>query len=339
MRSVIIRRPSVPRGSRLDPTLLLSLGAIVVGFVLLIWGADRFIAGAAALAQDLGVPKLLVGLTVVGLGTSAPEMFVAGVAALQDKPGLAIGNAIGSNVTNIALILGVTALVAPLVVQNSVLKRELPVLSLVCVGATVLMADGDLTRVDGGVLAVGLLGTLVWMARMARSGTSTALDDEMALDVPEQAPIGRAVLWTVVGLIALPLSSQILVWGAVNLANAFGLSDLVIGLTIVALGTSLPELAASVAGALKGEPEIALGNVLGSNMFNLLVVLAMPALIAPGAVEAAVLTRDLPVMLGLTAVLYLMCVGWRGPGRVTRLEGSLLLLAFVGYTSILLIAG
>lgn len=337
--SVIIRRPPALRGPRLDPTLLLSIGAIIVGFVLLIWGADRFIAGAAALAQDLGVPKLLVGLTVVGLGTSAPEMFVAGVAALQDKPGLAIGNAIGSNITNIALILGITALVTPLLVQNSVLKRELPVLSLVCVGAALLMSDGMLTRTDGLVLAVALVVVLIWMARMARAGATTAMDDELTLDVPEQAPIGRAVLWTIVGLIALPVSSQILVWGAVNIANTFGISDLVIGLTIVALGTSLPELAASVAGALKGEPEIALGNVLGSNMFNLLVVLAMPALIAPGAVEPAVLSRDLPVMLGLTALLYLMCVGWRGAGRITRLEGGLLLVGFVGYTTILLISG
>ena len=203
----------------MDPTLLLSVGAIVVGFVLLIWGADRFIAGAAALAQDLGVPKLLVGLTVVGLGTSAPEMFVAGVAALQDKPGLAIGNAIGSNITNIALILGITALVAPLVVHNSVLKRELPVLSAVCVGATLLMSDGHLTRLDGAALGVALVAVLVWMARMARAGAATALDDELTLDVPEQAPMSRAVLWTLVGLVALPLSSQMLVWGAVNIAN------------------------------------------------------------------------------------------------------------------------
>jgi len=319
--------------------LLLSVLAIAVGFVLLIWGADRFIAGAAALAQDLGVPKLLVGLTVVGLGTSAPEMFVAAVAALQGKSGLAIGNAIGSNVTNIALILGVTALVTPLVVNSSVLKRELPVLSVVCIGAFVLMWDRQLDRADGVVLLVALIAVLVWMARMAKVGAPLAAGDDLAVDVPEQAPMGRAILWTVVGLIVLPLSSQLLVWGAVNVANTFGISDLVIGLTIVALGTSLPELAASVAGALKGEPEIALGNVLGSNLFNLLVVLAMPAWLSPGLVDAAVLTRDMPVMLALTALMFLMCAGWRGRGQITRIEGSLLLVAFVGYETLLLISG
>jgi len=323
----------------LDPTLLLSVGAIAIGFVLLIWGADRFIAGAAALAQDLGVPKLLVGLTVVGLGTSAPEMFVAAVASLQGKTGLAIGNAIGSNITNIALILGVTTLVMPLVIQSSVLKRELPVVSVVCVAAVLLMADGHLGRFDGTVLVVGLVAVLIWMARMAKAGVPASGGDELALDVPEKAPMGRALFWTLVGLVLLPLSSQLLVWGAVNLANAFGISELVIGLTIVALGTSLPELAASVAGALKGEPEIALGNVLGSNIFNLLVVLAMPALLHPGAVEPAVLTRDGPVMLALTGLLYLMCIGWRGRGQITRIEGGMLLAAFAGYEALLLIAG
>lgn len=318
---------------------MLSAAAIAVGFVLLIWGADRFIVGAAALAQDLGVPKLLVGLTVVGLGTSAPEMFVAAVAAFQGKPGLAVGNAIGSNITNIALILGVTALVAPLAVQSGVLRRELPVLLLVCLGSMLLMMDGRLEIIDGVCLLAGLVAVLIWMARMARSGIDPALGDNPAVDVPEAMPLGRAVMWTLVGLVVLPLSSQCLVWGAVNIADAFGVSDLVIGLTIVAIGTSLPELAASLAGALKGEPEIALGNVLGSNMFNLLVVLTMPALIHPGVLPPEVLTRDLPVMLGLTVVLYVMCVGWRGVGRINRVEGGLLVTAFLGYQVLLFTTG
>lgn len=313
--------------------MLLSLAAIVVGFILLIWGADRFIAGAAALAQDLGVPKLLVGLTVVGLGTSAPEMFVAAVASFQGKPGLAVGNAIGSNITNIALILGVTALVTPLAVQSGILRREMPVLLLVCLGSLAVMLDGVLSVVDGLFLVAGLIAVLIWMAHMARSGVDPALGDNPAVDVPEGMPLGRAIMWTVVGLIVLPASSQCLVWGAVNIANAFGVSELVIGLTIVALGTSLPELAASLAGALKGEPEIALGNVLGSNMFNLLVVLTMPALIHPAALPADVLLRDMPVMLALTVVLYVMCMGWRGrgTGRINRIEGGLLVAAFVVY--------
>ena len=319
--------------------MLTSIGAILIGFILLIWAADRFIAGAAALAGALGVPKLLVGLLLVGLGTSAPEMFVAAVAALQDKPGLAIGNAVGSNITNIMLILGATAVISPMLIQQGIARREMPILIGVTVFASALCYNGVLSRLDGLLLVLGLAAVLLWLARatMNDPGHAPALASDMDDAPAMRTPVASA--WVVAGLVLLPLSSQMLVWGAVNVAQAIGVSDLVIGLTIVAIGTSLPALAASAVSALKGESEIAIGNVFGSNIFNLLGVLAMPALISPGLVPADALRRDFPIMLAATGLLFVIVWLRAGGKPFARIEGVLLLLGFVAYEYLLFVHG
>ena len=316
----------------------MELLAVAGGFVLLTWSADRFVAGASALAYNLNIAPLIIGLTIVSLGTSAPEILVSAVASLQGNSGLAIGNALGSNITNIALILGVTALIFPLNVHSSIVRRELPVLLGIMLLALLLLLDGTLGRLDGMLLLTGMVLMIIWMARVGIKDKSShdSMTEEFDTEIPTDMSMAKAGVWTLVGALCLLASSKILVWGAVSIAQAIGVSDLVIGLTIVALGTSLPELAASVMSALKNEHDIAIGNVIGSNMFNLLAVLGLPGLLNPGPVDAAVLTRDYPVMIGLTLALFAMAYGFRGrPGRLNRIEGALLLTAFVAYQTLL----
>ena len=311
--------------------------AIVGGFVLLAWSADRFVVGASAMAYNLKVSPLVIGLTIVGLGTSAPEMLVSALASWQGNSGLAVGNALGSNIINTGLILGFTAMVIPLNVHSSILRRELPVLLLVMVVALLLLLDGTLGRLDGILLLAGMVVMLIWMVRLGRTSPTGAdpMSAEFADEIPTTLSMGRAVFWLIVGGLVLLGSSRLLVWGAVSIAESMGVSDLVIGLTIVALGTSMPELAATVASAIKGEHDIALGNVIGSNIFNLLVVLGLPGLINPATIDTEVLTRDYPVMVGLTLALFVMAYGFRGPGRINRIEGTLLVLAFCAYQTLL----
>jgi len=315
----------------------MELLAIAGGFVLLTWSADRFVVGASALAYNLNIPPLIIGLTIVSLGTSAPEILVSGVASLQGNSGLAIGNALGSNITNIALILGITALIMPLNVHSSIVRRELPVLLGVMLLALMLLLDGSLGRLDGIILLTGIPFMLAWMAHigMKEKSSHDPMSEEFADEVPTDMTMAKAGFWTLVGALCLIASSKILVWGAVSIAQAIGVSDLVIGLTIVALGTSLPELAASVMSVLKNEHDIAIGNVIGSNIFNLLAVLGLPGLLNPGPVDAGVLTRDYPVMIGLTVALFVMAYGFRGPGRLNRIEGALLITAFGAYQTLL----
>ena len=317
--------------------MLLFIAAVVAGILLLVWGADRFIAGAAALAVNLGVSALLIGLTIVGFGTSAPELLVAAVAAWQGDAALAIGNAVGSNIANIGLILGITALIKPLNVHSRILKREYPLLLAVSSLAFALVWNGELSRWNGALLLLGLVGVLYWMVRLATTEKSTdPLRVEYEAEFPPSLTTARATGRFLLGLSVLLASSKILVWGAVNIAVALGVNELVIGLTVVAVGTSLPELAATVASALKNEPDIAIGNIVGSNLYNLLAVLSLPALIAPGAVEPELLRRDFPVMLALTVAVVLFGYGLDGPDRrINRFEGLLLLAAFVGYQTLL----
>ena len=311
--------------------------AIAGGFVLLAWSADRFVVGASAMAYNLKVSPLVIGLTIVGLGTSAPEMLVSALASWQGNSGLAVGNALGSNIINTGLILGFTAMVIPLNVHSSILKRELPVLLLVMVVALLLLMDGTLGRLDGMLLLTGMAVMLIWMIRLGRTSPTgeDPMSAEFADEIPTTLSMGRAVFWLIVGGLVLLGSSRLLVWGAVSIAESMGVSDLVIGLTIVALGTSMPELAATVMSAIKGEHDIALGNVIGSNIFNLLVVLGLPGLINPATIDTEVLTRDYPVMVGLTLALFVMAYGFRGPGRINRIEGTLLVLAFCAYQTLL----
>jgi cation:H+ antiporter len=315
--------------------MLLNILAILAGLVVLVWSADRFISGAAALANNLGVSPMMIGLTIVGFGTSAPEILVSSIAAIDGNPGLAIGNALGSNIANIGLILGITALVIPLSVHSQVLRREYPLLLAISLTCLALMWDGHLGRVDGAILLVLLVGTLSWMARSAKRGSADPISNEFDAEIPHDVPTPKAILWLIIGLLALLVSSRSLVWGASNIASALGVSDVVIGLTIVAIGTSLPELAASITSAFKDEHDIAIGNVIGSNLYNTLAVLSLPGLIAPGPFLPEVLTRDLPIMLGLTIALFIMGYGFGNHGRINRLEGLILLCVFVGYQSLL----
>ena len=309
---------------------------IFVGFIVLIWGADRFIHGASGIARNFGVSPLLVGLLIVGFGTSAPEIIVSTIASLQGKPGLAIGNALGSNIANIGLVLGITAMLVPLVVQSSTLSRELPLLLAVSLGAMALMMDGELSRLDGVILSVGLVFTLTWLFLLSRKGhRKDPIQVEFESEYADVLPMTGALFWFFAGLILLVGSSQLLVHGAVTIATHLGVSELVIGLTIIAVGTSLPELAASIMSALKNEPDIAIGNVIGSNIYNLLAVMAIPGMVAPGHFSADVLNRDFPMMIGLTVAMFIMGYGIGGRGRINRLEGFVLFLAFCGYQYIL----
>ncbi|HEX5737441.1 MAG TPA: calcium/sodium antiporter, partial [Hydrogenophaga sp.] len=267
--------------------------AILAGLALLVWSADRFVEGASATATHFSVPPLLVGMVIVGFGTSAPEMVVSALAASQGNPGLALGNAWGSNIVNIALILGITAMIAPILVQSAILRKELPVLIGVTLLAGFLVWDGGLSRADAWTL-LGVFAVLVgWSIFEGMRGNSDALGTETATELTAHAmPLSRSLMWVVLGLAFLVGSSQLLVWGAVQVAQGLGVSDLIIGLTVVAVGTSLPELASCVAAARKGEHDIALGNVLGSNLFNSLAVVGIAGAIAPMEIDAAVLSRD-----------------------------------------------
>ncbi len=315
----------------------LELLAVAGGFLLLAWGADRFVIGAAAVAYNLNVSPLIIGLTVVSFGTSAPEMLVSGMAAWQGNSGLSVGNAIGSNIINIALVLGLTALIAPLDIQSSILRRELPVLIVIMSVVWLLLADYDLGRLDGSLLLGGMALMLVWLTHLGirSKDTHDPMDEEYTQEIKTGMSMFQALFWLTIGAVFLLVSSRLLVWGAVAIAQELGVSDLVIGLTIVALGTSLPELAASLMGALKNEHDIAIGNIIGSNIFNLLAVLGLPGVILPGAIEPAAVERDFLVMFILTLALFVMSYGFRGPGRINRLEGATLLMAYIGYQTLL----
>ncbi|WP_421843710.1 calcium/sodium antiporter [Marinobacter algicola] len=313
--------------------MLLSFLAIAIGLSILVWSAGKFVEGSAATAGHFGMPPLLIGMVVVGFGTSAPEMVVSALSATQGNPGLALGNAYGSNITNIALILGITALISPIAVHSQVMRKELPILTAVTALAAWQVWDGELTFVDALVLLGVFFLLLAWSIRQGMTQKADALGVEIAEEMSHRAmPLRNAVLWLIVGLLLLIVSSRILVWGAVELALGFGVSDLIIGLTIVAVGTSLPELASSVIAARKGEHDIALGNILGSNLFNTLAVVGIAGTISPMAVAPEVFYRDIAVMAALTLSLFILGYGFRGPGRINRLEGGLLLACFVGYT-------
>jgi len=314
--------------------MILFAVAVIAGLLLLTWSADRFVAGAAGLAQAMGVSTLIIGLTIVAFGTSAPEMLVSATAAWQGNSGIAIGNAIGSNIANMALVLGVTALIAPLTVHSSTLNREFPLMLVIMLVTLAMLWDGELTRIDGVVLLVGMAAVVLWTIHLARtSGMDDPLIAEYSEEIPKAMPKGRAWLLLLSGLVLLLISSRILVWGAVGIAQAFGVSDLVIGLTIIAIGTSLPELAASIAAAHKGEHDIAVGNVVGSNLFNILAVLGIAGAIGPGSFDRMVLLRDFPLMLGLAVTLYLMARGFnhKGEGTIERWAGLVLTSTFLAY--------
>ncbi|MEH6651485.1 MAG: calcium/sodium antiporter [Motiliproteus sp.] len=312
--------------------MLLPVIAILIGFVILVWSADRFVNGAAATAKNFGMSPMLIGLTIVSLGTSAPEMLVSAIASYTGAGGLAIGNALGSNIANIGLVLGATALIAPLPVKTGLMRKELPLLLAVSLVAGLTLFDGELNRIDGTILLIGLVITLILFARFQRYADPEEVEHEEE-ELPDMST-SRAIVWLIIGLILLAGSSRLLVWGAVEVATAMGISDLVIGLTIVAIGTSLPELAASIMSALKGHHDIAIGNIVGSNIFNLLAVMSLPGLIHPITFSSEVVWRDYGMMMLFT--LALMAFGYVfGRGKINRPEGCLLLAGYSGYLGLL----
>ena len=318
--------------------MLLNLLFILAGFILLLVGADRFVGGAGATARNLGVPPLLIGLTIVGFATSAPEILVSVTAAVQGLPNLAIGNALGSNIANIGLVLGVSALVKPIYLSNSVtLRQEMPLLLAVPIFTAIFFYTGDyLSKLDGLIMLAGLGVFLYWMARLGlRAARSDPMATEFDAEIRSDMRTSVAVAWLIVGFILLVAGSNLLVLGAGNLARALGVSHLFIGITIVAVGTSLPELAVTATCAFKGEAELALGNIIGSNIFNLLAVVGLAVIIHPVALDAEVLYLHFPVMIVFTVALFIMAYNKQGESRIRRQEGFVLLLAFVAYYGLL----
>ncbi|MGB0836163.1 MAG: calcium/sodium antiporter [Psychrobium sp.] len=319
------------------PELGSSFAILLAGLVGLIWSADKFVYGAAAVARNFGLPPLIIGLTIVAMGSSAPEIMVAFTSAMDGNSNTAIGNALGSNITNIALVLGITVLLQPLVVHSQLLKRELPILLLVTLIAAYMLWDQTLTFTEGLVLIIlffTTIGGLCWLTLRDKKHKDPLLEEAQE-DVPEGVSNAMAAFWVILGMVMLPIASHYVVEGASDIARYFGLSELIIGLTIIAIGTSLPELAASIASIKNNEHDLALGNVVGSNIFNILAVLAMPALFNPGGFDPEAATRDLYIVVGLTALLFLMSWHLFGKRKITRLEGGILFAIFIAYQFLL----
>ena len=311
-------------------TMLYPINSLVIGLIVLVWSADKFVLGAASTAKNFGMSPLLIGLTIVSFGTSAPEILVSIMATISDTGSLAIGNAIGSNIANIALVLGATALIAPLPVKNTVRGKEMPLMLAVTVLAGVLLFNLQLNTLDSVLLFIALVISLIMFARFQKGLHDPTVDEEEIIDMSTF----KSILWLILGLALLVASSKALVWGATEIAVSLGVSDLIIGLTIVAIGTSLPELAASIGSALKGHHDIAIGNIIGSNIFNLGAVMAIPGLLSPIALDAQVFNRDFLLMLALSVLLLVFCY-MRKPAAIKRPEGAALLAIYGGYMLIL----
>lgn len=317
--------------------MLLAGVTIVIGIAVLVWSADKFVAGSASLARNLGMSPLLIGLTVVSFGTSAPEILVSVTAALVGASGIAVGNAVGSNIANIGLVLGITAMIAPLPVHSKLLRKELPILAAVTLIAGLLLLDLNLGRIDGMILLLSLGVTLYLFARYEPDVGDSELLVEEEEELPH-LPTKAAIFWFIAGLLLLILSSRALVWAATAIAQQLGVSDLVIGLTIIAIGTSLPELAASIASVLKGHHEIAIGNVIGSNIFNLLAVMSLPGVILPYQFNIELLWRDYGLMFLLTAVLCVVCytsIRSRKTTQIGRVAGIFFFASYLGYLTLI----
>lgn len=312
--------------------MVITLVIFILGLIVLSWSADRFVYGASALAKNIGISPMMIGLTIVAMGSSAPEIVVSATASFDGNINTAVGNALGSNITNIALVLGITALIRPLMVSSTTLRRELPVMLAITLLAVYFINDSYLSRTEGIVLITLFVLVIAGMAVLSfKVDKNDPLVAETETEIPSDVETPIAVFWVITGLVLLPMSAHFLVESAIDIARHFGISELVIGLTIIAIGTSLPELAASVAGVLKGEDDLALGNIIGSNIFNLLAVLAMPGLIAPGMLDENAASRDALVMLGLSVLLLVFCFNLRGTRRINRYEGGTFLLIFLAY--------
>ncbi|CDT74417.1 MULTISPECIES: calcium/sodium antiporter [Vibrio] len=316
--------------------MLEAIAFLIIGLGFLVWSADKLVYGAAALARNFGISPLVIGMTILAMGSSAPEMMVSATAALDGKTDTAVGNVLGSNIANIALILGITALIKPLSISSGVIRRELPLMIGVTLLAGALLWDNHLGFYEGVLLFVLFAAFLFAMLQISRSEKKNgdAFLDEQESEIPEGVSNPKAAMWVVIGLIILPLAADMLVDNAVIIAKYFGMSDLVIGLTIIAVGTSLPELAASLAGVMKGEDDMAVGNIIGSNVFNILAVMGIPGILNPSILSEFAMGRDFWVMLGVSLLLVVMALG--KSRSVNRIEGGVLIVTFVAYQAYLL---
>jgi cation:H+ antiporter len=305
---------------------------VVGGLLLLVWGANRFVYGAAAMARNLGVAPLLIGLTVVAIATSAPEILISIVAAFRGAPELAIGNAIGSNIVNIGLVLGMVAAIRPVQLSSQTLRREMPALLAVTLLGVSLFLDAYLSRIDGVILLAALVFVMFWLIKLGlRSSVDDTITLEYEADIPRGVSMGRAIGWFAVGLVSLLAGAEFMVNGATEIARVLGMSEVVIGIVLVAFATSVPELAVSLVAARKGEYGLAIGNIVGSNLFNILAVVGAAALIAPSSLPPSVLSLHLFVMVAFTLVLFTMTYEQEGTGSITRVEGAALLIAYIAY--------
>lgn len=319
-------------------TLILPSLLLLVGLALLVWSSDIFIDGAASTATHLKISPLVIGVVVLGFGTSMPEIVVATLASLDGSPGLAIGNAVGSNIANIGLVLGITALIAPIIVKSSILKRELPILLAISFGVYLLVLDGNLDMLNGAILLLALVLVMTWMIKANKNiDPADPLAEETIHELEElpELSLKKALIFLIGGLIVLMVSAKMMVSGAVDIAHFFEVPEVVIGLTIIAIGTSLPELAAAIAAARKNEADLIIGNIVGSNLFNILAVMAVPALLAPSVLEPEILRVDMIVMLAFTVAMLLFALPLRGKAVIDRTRGLLLSAAFFGYLIIL----
>lgn len=315
-------------------SLLLPSALLIIGLILLVWSSDVFIEGAASTAKHLNISPLIIGVVVLGFGTSMPEIVVAVLASLENSPGLAVGNAIGSNIANIALVLGVTALLAPIAVKSSVIKRELPILMAISVGAYLLVLDGTLGVIDGVILIAALVIVMYWMIRTNQNVDPNDPIAEETLHELEEIPLlskNKSFIYLLGGLIILMISARMMVSGAVDIAYYFEVPEVIIGLTIIAIGTSLPELAAAITAARKNEADLMIGNIVGSNLFNILAVFAVPALLAPSLIDQDVLYIDMPIMLGLTLMMLIMALPRKNNSVIYRGKGLILTTLFITY--------
>ena len=311
--------------------LLLYSVLLLVGFLVLFKSADQFVIGSVATAKNLNISPMIIGLTVVALGTSAPEIFVAAASSLRGEPELAVGNAIGSNIANMGMVMGITALLVPLPFKREVLRHDLPIMALVTACAGLVLYDNELTIWDG-LLLIGLL--VLFLLRIAfdsKLSEPDALLDVAELDEIPEMPLSKAIMLLVLSLVFLLISAELLVYAVVYISKAMGVSELFIGLTVIAVGTSLPELVVSVTSALKGETDLAIGNIVGSNIFNILAVLSIPSFLAPTVLSQEIFWRDYGLMAGMTVAVLIFAYGIRSVARITRAEGLLLLVAWATY--------
>ncbi|CDG95471.1 putative Na:Ca transport protein (CacA family) [Xenorhabdus bovienii str. puntauvense] len=319
--------------------MFLTIALLITGLILLVYGSDRLVYGAAVFARSLKIPPYIVGLTIMGIGTSLPELMVSITAAQDGLPNMAIGNAIGSNITNLLLITGAASLIRPITVKSDILRRELPLMLLITAFVGYILADSYLSRLDGIVLLLTALFFIALMIKMTTVSQDDDLDSytqERDAELPVEGNKGIALLWVVLGLIILPISTRMVIDNAAVVARIYGISELVIGLTILAVGTSLPELATSIAAAIKGENDMAMGNIIGSNVFNITLVLGIPGILSPSVISPQAFSRDFWVMMAASVLFTIFCLGKKH--RLNRLNGVLLLGCFIAYFVVLFVS-